>query len=193
MRLLLHICCGPCALVPLRLLAAEGHEMAAYFHNPNIHPVSEYIKRREGALRAVEPYPAVTVHFPPPELEYDLRAWIIEALHQEDTAPYGRCGHCWQSRMAWAARFAMAHGFEGFTTSLLYSRRQQHEGVKQAGEAASRATNLPFVYRDFRQNWQQGVEESKQRGIYRQQYCGCIFSEEERFRTTFIHTARSGS
>ena len=196
MRILLHICCGPCAIMPLRVLAEEGHEIAGYFYNPNIHPLAEYMKRREGALRAAQlcfaPDRAQTardsgipVFFSASADEYDAQSWCRAALAQQDLAPYGRCAYCQRSRMEHTAHFAKAHGFAAFTTSLLYSRQQQHEGVIQAGEAASAVAGLPFLYRDFRPYWQEGMEESKKCGIYRQQYCGCVFSEEERFRAAF--------
>jgi len=206
MRILLHICCGPCAIMPLRVLAEEGHEAEGYFFNPNIQPRPEYMKRRAGALQAarlclaeamaepmaepvaevvtgsvarIAPYPGIPIHFPPRGREYAARSWRRAALAQKDGAPYGRCGYCWSSRMENTARFAKEHGFAAFTTSLLYSRHQRHEGIAAACETASRAAGLPFFRRDFRPYWREGIEASKKLGLYRQRYCGCMFSKTE--------------
>ena len=71
--------------------------------------------------------------------------------------------------------------FDAFTTTLLYSKFQKHEQIRTIGEAVGKAVGVPFHYRDFRTGWSEGVEVSKRLGMYRQQYCGCIYSEKERF------------
>ena len=176
MRLLLHICCGPCALMPLRLLLDEGHEVTGYFDNPNIHPLTEYMRRREGAMQVAQAA-GVTLLFAP-QPEYDAESWCRSALGH----PGGRCAYCWSGRLDRTAKTAADLGFDGFSSSLLYSRRQKHEGIMQAGEAAAAEHGVRFVYQDFRPFWQQGIDASKELGVYRQQYCGCIFSEEDRYK-----------
>ncbi len=176
MRLLLHICCGPCALMPLARLAEEGHALTGYFDNPNIHPLAEYLRRREGALQAAAHH-GVPLLFPEDRPEYDAESWCRAALAH----PGGRCAHCFSSRLDRAAQTAKALGLDAFTSSLLYSRRQNHEGIRQAGEEAAARHGVSFFYRDFRPFWQQGIDESKALGLYRQQYCGCLFSEQERY------------
>ena len=175
MRLLLHICCGPCALMPLRLLLDEGHEVTGYFDNPNIHPLTEYLRRREGAIQ-VAAAAGIALIFPQ-EPEYDAATWCRAALAH--TA--GRCSYCWSSRLARTAATAAERGFDAFSSSLLYSRRQQHQGIMQAGETAAAEHGVRFLYQDFRPFWQQGIDASKALGVYRQQYCGCLFSEQERY------------
>ena len=69
----------------------------------------------------------------------------------------------------------------GFTTTLLYSKRQKHQLIREIGEEVGRRHAIPFIYRDFRQGWQQGIRRSQELGLYRQEYCGCIFSEQERY------------
>ncbi len=181
MRVLLHVCCGPCAIMPIRELLAEGFALSGWFHNPNVHPLAEYLRRREGAVTVAARH-GVPLHFPDPDpgapgkSEYDAAAWCRAALAGEG----GRCLYCRESRFEAVARAARDRGFDAFTSSLLYSRRQDHEGMRAAGERAFALTGVPFLYRDFRPFWQAGIAASKELGIYRQQYCGCVFSEEER-------------
>lgn len=163
--------------MPLCLFADQGHEVAGYFDNPNVHPLTEYLRRREGAVRAAEKAKVALLFASEPE--YDAEAWCRAALAD----PAGRCAHCWSARLSRAAGTAAALGFDAFSSSLLYSRRQNHEGIRRAGEAAARVHALPFLYRDFRPFWQQGIDAAKAAGIYRQQYCGCLFSEQERYRS----------
>ncbi len=176
MRILLHICCGPCGIMPIRRLLDEGFSVAGYFDNPNVQPLAEYLRRREGALRVAAEM-GVDLHFPHQSPEYDAEAWCRAAFAH----PAGRCVYCRESRFARAAAFAGAGGFDAFSSSLLYSRRQNHEGMVEAGKAAENATGVPFLYRDFRGDWQQGISRSREWGIHRQQYCGCLFSEQERY------------
>ena len=161
--------------MPLFRLLEEGHAVTAHFDNPNIHPATEYLRRREGAL-AVAAKAGVNLLFTDGGTEYDAAAWCRAALAD----PAGRCAYCRTSRFARVASFARRHGFEGFSSSLLYSRRQNHEGMIEAGRAAEAAEGVSFVYRDFRADWQEGIARSKEAGIYRQRYCGCLFSEQER-------------
>ena len=188
MRVLLHMCCGPCAIMPIRELSAEGFAVEGWFYNPNIHPLAEYLRRRAGAADVAAAH-GIPLHFPEPSpdrsggpgvsgrSEYDVTAWCRAALDYEG----GRCLYCRESRFETVARAARDLGFDAFTSSLLYSRRQDHEGMRAAGERASALTGVPFLYRDFRPFWQDGIAASKELGIYRQQYCGCVFSEEERY------------
>ena len=81
----------------------------------------------------------------------------------------------------WRRKVAKIGKFDGFTSSLLYSRFQNHECIRETGESIGKQEGMPFVYRDFRPGWNYGIEESKTLGMYRQQYCGCIYSEKERF------------
>lgn len=176
-RILLHACCGPCAIAPLRRLLGEGHAVSLWFYNPNIHPLAEYLRRREGAKLVAAAHGAEILFPPGDEKEYDAAAWCRAAL----SPGTDKCAYCRETRFDRAAREADARGFAAFTSSLLYSRRQNHEGMKEAGEKAAAKYGTPFLYRDFRPLWQEGINASKELGMYRQQYCGCVFSEEERY------------
>lgn len=162
--------------MPIRELQKQAHEVTGWFYNPNIHPLAEYLRRREGACHVAEMH-GIPLLFPRDGTEYDLAAWCREAL-----APgRDRCAYCRESRLDAAAEAARGRGFDAFTSTLLYSRRQNHDGMREAGDKAAAARGVPFLYRDFRPFWQQGITASKEFGVYRQQYCGCAFSEERRY------------
>ena len=88
---------------------------------------------------------------------------------------------CYEDRLKKTAMLAKRGKFDYFTTSLLYSKFQKHDIIRMVGETVAKSVGVPFYYRDFRIGWKEGVEESKRLGLYRQAYCGCIYSEKERF------------
>lgn len=174
MKILLHTCCGPCALYPLARLRSAGHEVTGFFYNHNIHPYQEYSRRLEAVRQMAE-------HETLPLIvrdEYDLEEFLVSVAIE----PATRCSYCYASRLRATAAVAAAHGFEAFTASLLYSRYQRHEEIKHLGEQAGKDFGVAFYYEDFRPGWQEGIRLSKELGLYRQQYCGCIYSEKERYR-----------
>lgn len=173
-RVLAHLCCGPCAITTVQALQGEGFEVTGLFVNPNIHPLAEYLKRRDGAVEVAE---KLGIPLIVKDGEYDPKGWMRAVCFREDN----RCFHCYQMRLERTAQIARKGGFDGFTSSLLYSRQQKHEVIRQLGrDLATEKTR--FLYRDFRKGWERGIETSKQWGIYRQQYCGCILSEYERYQ-----------
>jgi predicted adenine nucleotide alpha hydrolase (AANH) superfamily ATPase len=173
MNILLHTCCGPCALYPLRRLRAAAHTVTGFFFNHNIHPYQEYVRRLEAARQMAEGEAmALMVRD-----DYDLEGFLANVAAE----PAKRCSYCYASRLRTAASAASEHGFGAFTSSLLYSRYQRHEEIKTLGEQAGREFGVAFFYEDFRIGWQEGIRLSKERGLYRQQYCGCIYSEKERY------------
>ena len=163
--------------MPIRELQKAGHEVAGWVYNPNIHPLGEYLRRREGAQNVARKH-GIPLFFPDPDAsEYDVAAWCRAALEY----PAGRCAYCRASRFDAVAAAARRMGFDAFCSSLLYSRRQDHAGMREAGTDAEKRLGTVFFYRDFRPQWQEGIAASKELGIYRQQYCGCVFSEAERY------------
>jgi hypothetical protein len=177
MKLLLHICCGPCAIYPTSVLQDEGHELYGYFYNPNIHPYQEFHRRLE-ALEEFSRTAGLAVDY---ERNYGLTVYLRQVVHRE----HGRCLLCYEMRLAAAARRAAEVGADGFTSTLLYSRYQKHEAIRATGERLAAEHGVAFYYRDFRQGWQEGIDRSKELGLYRQPYCGCIYSEQERYDPAF--------
>ena len=173
MNTLIHMCCANCAIYPVKVLRQQGHNLTGFFFNNNIHPYREFARR----LDTVKDY-AEQLSLP---VIYDERYLLEEFLGQVGFSPNSRCEFCYRSRMEETARKALDEGFDGFTTSLLYSRYQQHDKIRAFGEELARSTGLPFIYEDFRTGWKEGIDISKAMGLYRQQYCGCIYSEKERY------------
>jgi predicted adenine nucleotide alpha hydrolase (AANH) superfamily ATPase len=173
MNILIHICCANCAIYPVRKLRASGHEVVGYFFNHNIHPYQEYRRR----LQAVEQFADASDL----KVAYRDEYLLEDFLAQVATEPAGRCAYCYQSRLKEAAAYAVISGYDAFTTSLLYSRYQNHELIRKLGQELGRHYGIEFFYEDFRPGWQEGIVASKAMGLYRQQYCGCIYSEKDRY------------
>lgn len=173
-RVLLHICCGPCALYPLGLLKDQGYEVMGYFYNPNIHPLQEYLKRVQ-AVKQVADKMGIRVIFN--HKEYNPEKFLRRVVFREEQ----RCMLCYQSRLERTRNIALKGGFDFFSTTLLFSKRQKHALIKTTGESLSTG-KAGFLYEDFRQGWSQGRDSAREMGIYTQNYCGCIYSEFERFQ-----------
>jgi len=172
-RVLLHICCAPCAVYSVQTLKAEGFEVTGLFYNPNIHPAAEYIRRRD-TLRQFEAELGIRVIYK--DAGYDPQVWFREVTFRETN----RCFHCYRVRLE-KTLFIAKHGrFEYFSSTLLYSTKQKHEVIAALGRDLAADGPNRFLYRDFRLGWQEGIEKSMAMGMYRQDYCGCLYSEVER-------------
>jgi len=172
-KIFLHICCANCAIYPLEQMRGKGQEVNGYFFNPNIHPYQEYQKRLD-ALRQYSEKVGLEVIY---RDEYLLEEFLKNVSHQVKE----RCQFCYSFRLEAAAREAKGRGYDAFSTTLLQSTHQNHARIKETGERIAQEVGIPFYYEDFRQGWRRGLEVSKSLGLYRQQYCGCIYSEKERF------------
>lgn len=173
MNILLHACCGPCSIFPTKRLAEEGHNFTLYYFNPNIHPYKEF-KRRLNTLRE---YAAQKKY----QLIVDKNYNLEECLRGMMEEPTVRCAYCYRIRLEQAAAFAKENGYDAFSTTLLVSPYQKHELISQTAESASLKAGIPFYYEDFRSGYQEGVDISLELDMYRQPYCGCIFSERDRY------------
>ncbi|MBU0481272.1 MAG: epoxyqueuosine reductase QueH [Proteobacteria bacterium] len=173
MNLLLHICCGPCTTYPFKTLTAEGHTIQGYFHNPNIHPYREF-QRRISALEEFCRQTGMEVEY---DREYGLKEYLRKVVFNEEN----RCRTCYEMRLAETARKAATIGADAFSTTLLYSRFQKHDRIREIGEKMASEYGVSFYYRDFREGWREGIDLAIERGLYRQPYCGCIYSEQERY------------
>ena len=185
MRLLLHMCCGPCACYPVKVLKAQGIEPVLYFFNPNIHPYKEWKHRLDTAKEFAEKTGTEIVT----DEHYALHAFVRRAIPAE-SKPNGRCTMCYTWRLEETARYAKEHGYDTFTSTLFYSIYQQNDVMKRTAERFAKAYGVPFLYQDFRPGWQEGIDLSLALGLYRQPYCGCIFSEEERYSKEYLKRKR---
>lgn len=172
-KVLLHICCGPCATYPVKSLRDEGFNVMGHYYNPNIHPYTEYIKRQKALEKLADIYELKVIY----EEKYNPKEYFQNIAFREHL----RCKFCYQIRLEQAAHIACKGKFDYFTTTLLVSKYQKHNWIKEIGEIIGAKYGIPFLYRDFRMGFKETVEISKEIGLYRQQYCGCLYSEMERY------------
>ena len=177
MKTVLHVCCAGCCIGALKALRSEGIEVEGIFTNPNIHPLLEFRKR----LKALKLY-LESDHLPMIFDEaYGLERFVTEIYHPE---PLQRCEACYEARLRRTAEVARAGECDSFTTTLLISPYQHHDLIRKVSERVAAELGVPFLYRDFRPFHDDAHAEAKRRCLYRQQYCGCCFSEYERYHTT---------
>ncbi|MDD5423294.1 MAG: epoxyqueuosine reductase QueH [Candidatus Omnitrophota bacterium] len=176
MNVLLHICCAPCAIFPVERLRAEKHNIAGFFYNPNIHPYSEYLKRK-AEVEKFSKQAGLNVTYS----DYDIESYFQYIVYNEDAKL--RCPVCWWLRVEKAAKFAKENGFDAFTTTLLGSPYQDQETIKSLCIDVAGKLGLKFYYEDFRTGFREAHEKAKSVGMYCQNYCGCLFSEKERIES----------
>lgn len=176
MKLLLHCCCAPCLIYPLQQLKAKDFEVAGIFYNPNIHPFLEYKKRKE-AVEDFSRSAGIDIIYPDYRPEE-----FFQAVNLKEKAPQ-RCSLCWQSRLKKTADSAKELGFEYFSTTLLVSPYQDQESLKNIGRDIEKESSVRFYYEDFRAGFRQAHNTAKSQGIYCQKYCGCVYSEMERYNS----------
>ena len=176
MKLLLHACCGPCSLEPVRLLALDGHDITIMFANPNIQPRGEYDHRlqvlRDWALQ--EGIPVV-------EAAYDDCAWReqVGSIQEAGKPREERCRACYALRLEQAGAYAAAHGFQALSTTLAVSPYQFSEACHEELQAVCERHGLACVWYDFRPYYPDATIRSRALGMYRQNYCGCLYSKAE--------------
>lgn|SRR5690554_3323715 len=172
MKLLIHACCAPCFIAPYHHLKEE-HEITAFWFNHNIHPYTEYQKRLATLRDFVTKNNISYIE----KDEYDLDRFIQNAVFRESK----RCISCYYERLKYTAIVAKKGKFDAFTSTLLYSKYQDHQLMIEIAESLAKEYDVKFFYQDFREYWKEGIELSKAEGMYRQQYCGCIYSERDRY------------
>jgi epoxyqueuosine reductase len=172
-KVLIHICCAHCAAYTAEYWKQQGHDVAGFWYNPNIHPYVEH-QNRLGAVKKL----AEEISLPLIIQEgYDMPEFLQRvAGHYTE-----RCGDCFGMRLGKTAEAAKSNGFDAFTTTLLISPHQKHELIKETGERAAGENGVEFYYADLRKRYSDSRHITKPMDLYRQQYCGCIYSEWERY------------
>lgn len=171
MKLLLHTCCAPCSVYCIETLRKEGIEPTVYWFNPNIHPYMEYKQRRD-CLKEYTRNIEIEAIF---EENYGLKDFCKNVVQDLEN----RCQkYCYPVRLEQTAKYAKENGYDSFSTTLLISPYQNHEMLIKVGEEMAKKYGLKFLYRDFRVGFREGQEKARELGLYRQKYCGCVFSEE---------------
>ncbi len=201
MKILLHICCSSCALYPVKIFREEGHDFTGFWFNPNIQPYEEY-ELRLNSLKALADRWHIDMIYAD---EYDPAEYfaMFNSSHSFDNPPLPplrvmtfekggmgglsakrpeRCKSCYKMRLEKTAEEAQKQGFDAFSTTLLISPYQDFEQIISIGSELAEKHNVLFYSRDFRQYFREAMAYAKEMGLYRQKYCGCIYSREERFR-----------
>ena len=174
MKLLMHACCGPCSIYPIESLREEGIEPDIYWFNPNIHPYKEY----ENRLNALKELSNI-MNF---NLIIDDNYGLDEFCKNVSNHIESRCiEYCYPVRLRKLFEYAKENGYDTVSTTLLYSIYQKHDFIKMYCEKLSKEYNIAFLYRDFRRGFYIGQRKAKEFNIYMQKYCGCIYSEEDRY------------
>ena len=173
MKVLLHICCAPCANRPIAALQDEGHTVTGFWYNPNIHPFTEYRSRRNTVREYLSEIGVPLIE----QNDYALRPFVREVA--EDIAH--RCVKCYAMRLRQTAKTAKEQGFDAFTSSLFISPYQNHTLMTEVARQAAENFGVAFLYEDFRPLFRDGQAFAREHGFYMQKYCGCVFSEEERY------------
>lgn len=204
----MHICCANCSLYPIKNLSEKGIAITGLWFNPNIHPYTEY-KNRLDAVRKLEllwknpPAPINPTILPLSkgrnkeglfsggmgglgsamnfQIHYMDYYGLKEFIEKTDNGGENRCRICYEMRLNETAKKAKEMGLDGFTTSLLVSPYQKFDVIIDAGKEMEKKHSVHFYIEDFRPGWKKGVELSRELGLYRQKYCGCIYSEMERY------------
>ena len=178
MKILLHICCAPCAVHSIKELQDTGNAVEGFFYNPNIHPLSEYTNRKESCVKLSE-ITGVKISF---YNDYRFEDFFRKITFHENE---NRCGLCWDLRLNKTAEYASKNGFDGFTSTLFISPYQDHEEMRLIAAKAQERYSIRFFYKDFRPGFRASHKLSREMGFYHQKYCGCIYSERERFQKTY--------
>jgi len=179
-RILLHICCGPCGTYAIERLREEGFQVTGFWYNPNIHAWQEHQRRRESVQKYAEAVGLPIIWHEKYEMPLYLRAVVGHEKFGE------RCHICYRMRLEKTARVAAEGGFDAFTTTLLISPHQDQALIRQIGEEVAEEWGVEFYFENFRRGWSERGRLIHEHDLYRQQYCGCIYSEWERYNAAHI-------
>jgi len=180
MKLLLHCCCAPCSVSCVNSLFDEKITPVLFWYNPNIHPYTEYKSRRDCFINFGESRKIKTNLAD----EYGIKTFLGEVSSGTEK----RCNNCYRLRLEKTALFAVNEGFEAFTTTLLISPHQDHDAINCIAQETALKYGIEFYYRDFRPLFRESQNIGRSSGMYIQKYCGCIFSEEERYSKSILNT-----
>jgi len=176
--LLVHSCCAHCAAYSTDYWRKQGYEVSLLWYNPNIHPFTEHQHRLE-AMKSL----AKEMNLPLIVDEgYDIIAYFRQVTGHEAE----RCQHCFRLRLSKTAETARQQGFSAFTTTLLISPHQKHDLLREIGNNVAEEKGVDFLYIDLRKRYSDSRRMTKALNLYRQQYCGCIYSEWERYANLSI-------
>lgn len=180
-KLLLHVCCAPCSSHVLELLSKE-YDITVYFYNPNITDNDEYDKRFGELERFVGEAP-FAMNVKTVDGGYDSKIFFEMSKGMEELPERGaRCYQCYKLRMEEAARYAQLNGYDVFTTSLSISPHKNANWINEIGALCQEKYGVDYMYSDFKKKngYARSIQLSKEYSLYRQDYCGCIFSKRDK-------------
>lgn len=175
--MLLHVCCAPCSTHVIDSLRKD-YNVTCFFYNPNIYPKEEYSRRLDEMRRY-----ASRVGMKLVAGDYDSERWLSLTIHLKDEKEGGkRCDLCYEIRLEETAKFASKHDFGRFATTLTISPHKRADIINRLGNELTKTHNVVFLGADFKKKngFKRSVEMSKDENMYRQDYCGCIYSKLER-------------
>lgn len=174
-KVLMHTCCAPCSVSCIEILEEMDCDFDLFWYNPNIHPYMEY-KRRLDTLIEYSNMLNINLHI---KDEYNLEEFIKkQIINLED-----RCARvCYNIRLEETAKYASKNGFGIYTTTLLVSPYQNREEIIRLGNEFGEKYGVEFIAPMFSDRFWEGQRKARELGIYMQKYCGCIFSEAERYK-----------
>ena len=179
--LLLHSCCAPCSSHVIDTLC-NYFDITILYYNPNIEPYAEYLKRKEEEVRFLKEYKSPN-KLDIIDCDYDNDKYheIVKGL--EDCPERGnRCFKCYELRLDYTAQKAKELGYDYFGTTLTVSPYKNSNKLNEIGEKLSKKYNIKYLYSDFKKNngYKHSIEMSKEYNLYRQDYCGCVYSKKEK-------------
>jgi predicted adenine nucleotide alpha hydrolase (AANH) superfamily ATPase len=173
-KVLIHVCCAHCAAYTVEYWRGEGYEVGGFWYNPNIHPYMEHQQRLESMKSLAEKINLPLIVSP----DYDITEYFRRVARHEAE----RCCDCFELRLNKTAEAALTNGYDGFTTTLLISPHQKHDLIKEIGERVAGGKGVAFLYADLRKRYSDSRHITKPMNLYRQEYCGCLYSEWERYK-----------
>ncbi|HDP70287.1 MAG TPA: epoxyqueuosine reductase QueH [Actinobacteria bacterium] len=171
-KVLLHTCCGPCLIYSYEKLTKEGHDVTCFYYNPNIHPFKEYKERLKSVRKCCK-----ELSIPLIVGDYEMEEYFRRVAFHEDE----RCSICYNLRLEKTAKIAKSENLDAFTTTLTISPYQSIESIKEIGGKVAQEIGVQFLFKDFREGFKESHEKAKEMDLYMQKYCGCLFSEWERY------------
>lgn len=174
MKLLLHMCCAPCSIMCIEKLKEQNIDITGFWYNPNIHPYMEYKSRRDCLKEYAESINLNMIFHD----YYGLKEFTKNVVNNIDN----RCSYCYTTRLNEVAKYANENNYDAFCTTLLISPYQNHEKIIEIGNKLAEKYGIKFYYYDFRPYFKEGQNKARELGFYMQKYCGCIYSEEERYQ-----------
>ena len=174
---LVHSCCGPCLIYPFERLSEMGLRVTAFWYNPNIFPKNELLNRKESLLKYCSRHKIGVIAYENENRE-EFYSWIFPSGHEAKTS---RCKICWDMRLRVTAKYALENKYNAFTTTLLVSTYQDIDMIRKLGKKIASSYGIKFIDIDFREGFGYAHCKAEKEGLYRQRWCGCIYSFNDRF------------